>query len=63
MGSNRIATEEALSGSHVLIPHSGVFFLTGCVENIEKTSLVVDCDLLSVRILNSWVLKIEKKEK
>ena len=42
--------QEALAGPHVLFPHRRVFLLACCVQDIQKSDLIVDDTLLAVGI-------------
>lgn len=44
--------EETLAGAHVLFSHSRVFFLAGCIQDVQQGDLIVDDTLLAVGI---WV--------
>jgi len=59
-GSNIVHHQEALTSTHVLITHSGKLLLSGCVENVQKTSLRINLNLLAVRILNCWIIFIHE---
>lgn len=50
--SDVVNKQETLSRPHVLFAHGAVLLLTGGVENIEKSDLVVNVALLAVRV---WV--------
>lgn len=45
---HRIANDESLTASHVLISHSSEFNLTSCVENVEQGGFSIDDRLLLI---------------
>ena len=54
--------EETLARAHVLVTHGAVLLLTGSVEDIKETGLIVDGDLLAVAVLDGGVLQEEESK-
>jgi len=52
--------EEALSGAHVLLAHRAIFFLSGGVEHVEQSDLVIDDALFPVRVLDGGVVLVDE---
>lgn len=48
--------EEPLAGTHVLVAHRRVLLLSCRVEDVEKRSLSIDCDLLPVTVFDSRII-------
>lgn len=55
-GCNRVNEQESLAGPHILLPHRGVFFLAGGIENVEQGNLIVNNALLSVGVCDNGLL-------
>lgn len=49
-GCDGVHEQETLASPHVLLSHSRVFLLTGGIENIEQSHLIVNDTLLAVRV-------------
>jgi len=58
--SDRVDEQKPFAGPHVLLAHGTVFFLAGCVQNIEEGNLVVDDALFPVGILDGRVIFVDK---
>mmetsp|Transcript_49387 Transcript_49387/g.127316 ORF Transcript_49387/g.127316 Transcript_49387/m.127316 type:complete len:221 (-) Transcript_49387:381-1043(-) len=57
---DRVHDKEALASPHVLVTHGGVFLLTGSIQDVKKAGLVVNCDLLPVRVLNGRIILLDE---
>lgn len=57
---NRVADDEPLAASHILIPHGGEFHLTGSVQYVQQGRFAIDDGLLLVRVLNRRVVIVQK---
>lgn len=57
---NRVDEEESLSLADPLISQRSVLLLTCSVEDLEHTGLIVDDRLLAVRVLDCWVVRLDK---
>lgn len=49
-GRDGVDEQESFAGTHVLLPHGGVLFLSGGIEDIEQGDLFVNDTLLAVRV-------------
>jgi len=58
--SDVVNKQETLSRPHVLFAHGAVLLLTGGVENIEKSDLVVNVALLAVRVFDRRVIFVDE---
>jgi len=59
-GGDRVDEKEALAGSHVLLPHSTIFFLSSRIQHVEKGNLLINDALLSVRIFDGRVIFVNE---
>lgn len=59
-GGDGVNEEESFTGAHVLLAHSSVFLLTSGVKDVEQCDLLVDDALLAVRVLDCWVVFVDK---
>jgi len=57
-GSDRVHEKEALARAHVLFPHGSVLFLTGRVEDVQKSDLFINNALLPIRVFNRRVILV-----
>ena len=59
-GGDAVDKEETFAIADPLITESGVLFLSGGVEDFEDARLVIDDDLLPVRIFDGGVVCLNK---
>lgn len=59
-GGDRVHEKESLASSHVLLPHGSVLLLSGGVQDVEESDLVVNDALLAVRVFDGRVVLVYK---
>jgi len=55
-----INAKKSLACAHVLISHSAILLLARSIQDVEKAGLVIDGNLLTVRILDGRVVLVDE---